>query len=104
MEKIVAHIVCNSPVFVFEKVCGIVAGVCHRCWSIVSLASPLDIRSYVQMSWSKNKVNCQVGQVPKKHTVAGVITAQQFVRFHRIQQFCQQVKSFPRSKGTILAL
>ena len=53
--------------FVFEKVCGIVAGVCHRCWSIVRLVSPLDIRSYVQMSWSKNKVNCQVGQVPKKH-------------------------------------
>ena len=38
-----------------------------NCWSIVRLVSPLDIRSYVQMSWSKNKVNCQVGQVPKKH-------------------------------------
>ena len=76
-----------------------------NCWFIVRFVIPLDIRSYVQLSWSKNKVNCHVGQVPKKHTtVAGVITAQQSVRFHRIQQFCQQVKSFPRSKGTILAL
>ena len=75
-----------------------------NCWLIVRFVIPLDIRSYVQLSWSKNEVNCQVGQVPKKHNVAGVITAQQFVRFRRIQQFCQQVKSFPRSKGTILAL